>query len=166
MGAISDRMDGDLRLRGLSEVTRAEYRRCACQFVAHYMLRLDRSEAYLREILGAITARYGSQVTWNALRSQLSIDHPKTIADYCGLLVRMDVLAVVPALQEHSLSASPKKARKLHFTDPFIHHAVRMWLKQETRPLAPADVIDDPVRFAADVEASLVTHLARGYPTA
>ena len=36
MGAIRDRMDGDLRLRGLSEVTRAEYLRCAGQFVAHY----------------------------------------------------------------------------------------------------------------------------------
>ena len=29
-------MDGDLRLRGLSEVTRIEYLRCARQFVAHY----------------------------------------------------------------------------------------------------------------------------------
>jgi site-specific recombinase XerD len=29
-------MDGDLRLRGLSEVTRGEYLRCARQFVAHY----------------------------------------------------------------------------------------------------------------------------------
>jgi site-specific recombinase XerD len=29
-------MDGDLRLRGLSEVTRVEYMRCARQFVAHY----------------------------------------------------------------------------------------------------------------------------------
>ena len=31
-------MDGDLRLRALSEVTRAEYLRCAKQFVAHYRL--------------------------------------------------------------------------------------------------------------------------------
>lgn len=38
MGAIEDRMDGDLRLRALSEVTRAEYLRCAKQFVAHYRL--------------------------------------------------------------------------------------------------------------------------------
>jgi site-specific recombinase XerD len=36
MGEFQDRMDGDLRLRGLSEVTRAEYLRCARQFVAHY----------------------------------------------------------------------------------------------------------------------------------
>jgi site-specific recombinase XerD len=36
MGTIRDRMDGDLRLRALSEVTRCEYLRCAHQFVAHY----------------------------------------------------------------------------------------------------------------------------------
>lgn len=36
MGAIRDRMDGDLRLRGVSEVTRHEYLRCVRQFVAHY----------------------------------------------------------------------------------------------------------------------------------
>ena len=32
MGTIRDRMDGDLRLRGLSEVTRAEYLRCVGHF--------------------------------------------------------------------------------------------------------------------------------------
>jgi site-specific recombinase XerD len=36
MGQLRERMDGDLRLRGLSEVTRAEYLRCAAHFVAHY----------------------------------------------------------------------------------------------------------------------------------
>lgn len=36
MGTVRDRMEGDLRLRALSEVTRAEYLRCARQFVAHY----------------------------------------------------------------------------------------------------------------------------------
>jgi site-specific recombinase XerD len=36
MGQLRDRMDGDLRLRGLSAVTRAEYLRCAAHFVAHY----------------------------------------------------------------------------------------------------------------------------------
>ena len=36
MGELRDRMDGDLRLRGLAEVTRAEYLRCAAHFVAYY----------------------------------------------------------------------------------------------------------------------------------
>lgn len=36
MGQLRHRMDGDLRLRGLSEVTRAEYLRCATHFAAHH----------------------------------------------------------------------------------------------------------------------------------
>lgn len=41
MGAIQDRMDGDLRLRGLSEVTRTEYLRRIRHFVAYYRLSPD-----------------------------------------------------------------------------------------------------------------------------
>ena len=36
MGQLRDRMEGDLLLRGLAEVTRAEYLRCATQLAAHY----------------------------------------------------------------------------------------------------------------------------------
>jgi len=36
MGELRDRMEGDLLLRGLAEVTRAEYLRCARQLAAHY----------------------------------------------------------------------------------------------------------------------------------
>jgi integrase len=36
MGTIEDRLDGDLRLRGLSNVTRIEYRRRVAHFVAFY----------------------------------------------------------------------------------------------------------------------------------
>ena len=41
MGTIKDRMDGDLRLRGLAPVTRAEYLRCAKHFVAYYRISPD-----------------------------------------------------------------------------------------------------------------------------
>lgn len=36
MGALRDKMDGDLKLRGRSDSTRATYLRCARSFVAHY----------------------------------------------------------------------------------------------------------------------------------
>ena len=45
MGELQDRMDGDLRLRGLSEVTRAEYLRCAAHFVAYYRMSPDQMSA-------------------------------------------------------------------------------------------------------------------------
>lgn len=62
MGAIRDRMDGDLRLRGLSEVTRAEYLRCAKQFVAYFRTPPDRlgAEDVRRYFLYLIDERHFS----------------------------------------------------------------------------------------------------------
>ena len=91
------------------------------------VLKRGKQEHYLREILNAVVNRYGSQITWNALAQDLSIDHPKTIADYVALLESMDALFIQYALSENTLSAFPKKARKLIFTDPFIYHATKAW---------------------------------------
>jgi predicted AAA+ superfamily ATPase len=44
------------------------------------VLKRNKQEHYLLEILQAIVKRYGSQITWNALAHDLSIDHPKTVA--------------------------------------------------------------------------------------
>jgi predicted AAA+ superfamily ATPase len=73
---------------------------------------------FLREILAAIIKRYGSQITWNALAQDLSIDHPKTVSDYIALLESMDAVFVQSALLEDKLIAAPKKARKVMFNDP------------------------------------------------
>lgn len=118
-------------------------------------LRLNRSERYLREVLGAITDRYGSQLTWNALVGQLSIDHPKTIADYVGILERMDAVVVVPALVEHTRGPAPKKGRKVFFADPFVHRAVRSFLGRET--VEPGS----DVHLQRDLEAVVACHVAR-----
>lgn len=131
------------------------------------VLKRGKQEHYLREVLAAIVKRYGSQVTWNALAQDLSIDHPKTVADYVELLVSMDAAFVQAALLEDKLTAAPKKARKLMFADPFIFHAVRSWLdpcndpySQQVRPL-----ISDPDCVARLAEACAVTHYRRHFPT-
>jgi predicted AAA+ superfamily ATPase len=119
------------------------------------VLRLDRSERYLREVLGAITDRYSSQLTWNALAKDLSIDHPKTIGDYVGILERMDAVVVVPALAEHQHGPAPKKGRKVFFADPFIHRAVRAFLgRDEVAPGSDA-------HLQRDLESVLASHVAR-----
>jgi len=119
------------------------------------MLRLDRSERYLREILTGIDRRYGSQVSWNSLSKELSIDHPKTVSDYVGLLERMDGVIVVPAFAEHLAGPAPKKARKVFFADPFIHRAVLAWLG------APDAGLDSDLRLQRDLEATFSAHVRR-----
>jgi len=131
------------------------------------VLKRNKQEHYLLEILQAIVKRYGSQITWNALAHDLSIDHPKTIADYVALLVSMDATFVQAALLEDKLTASPKKAKKLMFADPFIFHAVNAWVnpcadafnEQLTPTLANADW------SAKLVEACVTTHYRRIFPT-
>ena len=96
------------------------------------MVKNGKQEAYLREALSAIVRRYTSQVTWNAWAQELSIDHPRTVADYVALLERMDALCVVAALMEDKLAPAPKKARKVVFSAPFILDAVRAWLDSQS----------------------------------
>jgi hypothetical protein len=131
------------------------------------VLKKGRQEHYLREILNAILRCYGSQVTWNALSHDLSMDHPKTVSDYVEMLASMDAVFIQPALLEDKLTAAPKKARKLMFTDPFIFHGVRAWLKPDDDPyrgqVIPA--LSNPEVAAGLVEACAVTHYRRYFPT-
>lgn len=131
------------------------------------VLKRGKQEHYLREILDAIIRRYGSQVTWNALARDLSIDHPKTVADYTALLESMDAVIIQAALLEGKLTAAPKKARKLMFSDPFIFHAVKAWLDPSKDPYRQQvlPLISDPDWAARLVEACVVAHYRRYFPT-
>ena len=131
------------------------------------VLKRGKQEHYLREILEAIIKRYGSQVTWNTLASDLSIDHPKTVADYVALLESMDAVFIQSAIIEDKLTAAPKKARKLMFADPFIFHAVNAWLSPGPDPYRRQVVpfVSDPNGSARLVEACVATHYRRYFPT-
>ena len=56
------------------------------------------------------------------------------MADYINLLVLIDAVFVQEVLMEDKLAASPKKARKVMFTDPLIFHAIKAWLQPEKDP--------------------------------
>ncbi len=131
------------------------------------VMKRGKQESYLREILTAIIKRYNSQVTWNALARELSIDHPKTVADYIELLENMDAVFVQSALLEDKLVAAPKKARKLMFCDPFIFHAIHAWVKPVGDPYNAQimPLIQDPEMVSRLVEAAVITHHRRFFPT-
>lgn len=131
------------------------------------VMKRGKQESYLREILTAIIKRYNSQVTWNALARDLSIDHPKTVADYIDVLVNMDAVFVQSALLEDKLVAAPKKARKLMFCDTFIFHAVHAWVNPAIDPYNSQilPLVHDPEWASRLVEAAVITHHRRFYPT-
>jgi len=129
-------------------------------------LKRGRRENSLQEILRAVVKSYGSQVTWNSLTREMSIDHPKTVADHVSLLESMDVVFVLHALIEDKLSAAPKKARKIFFCDPFIFHCARSWLwpcsdpyQDQTLPL-----LADARKTSLLVESCAASLYGRNYP--
>ena len=131
------------------------------------VLKRGKSETYLREILTALVKRYGSQLSWNAITDTVSIDHPSTVADYCHLLESMDALYIQAALLEDKLVSAPKKAKKLMFMDPFIYHATQYWINPLTDPYENQirAAVADPELSARLVEACVVTHYKRYFPT-
>lgn len=135
------------------------------QWIIGDILKCDKSENYLFEILRGIKETYNTQVSWNSLGKRLSIEHHKTVADYCYLLESAHVLHIQEALLEHKLTGAPKKNRKIYFRDPFIDHSVTNYLG----PKAPfANIKKSMVKneFAASyVEAVVVDHCKRCLPT-
>lgn len=111
------------------------------------MARRNKHRRFVDDVLGGILKRYGSQLTWNTLAADLSIQHHKTVFDYCDILQDMDVIRIHAAFQEHTRSAAPKKARKIYFTDPFIARAVAQALTM--KPPSPDNLIEGVVVGAA-----------------
>jgi predicted AAA+ superfamily ATPase len=131
------------------------------------VIKRNKKEAHLKEIISAIIKHYTKQVSWDNLTKEMSIGHTQTISDYMSLLSSMDAVFIQPALREDILGAAPKKRKKLMFCDPFIYHAMHSWLtptqnafKTQIKPL-----FNDPVHYSNLVEACVATHYNRFYPT-
>jgi predicted AAA+ superfamily ATPase len=131
------------------------------------ILKRQRQESYLREIISNIINSYNKQLSWNAIADHVSIDSPKTVADYCELLEMIDALFIQKAIMLDKLVGAPKKARKLTFTDPFIFHAMRYWLSSSASdPQITIDAdINNPLLCAELVEGVVSNHYRRYYPT-
>lgn len=131
------------------------------------MIKRDKREHYLQEIIQAIIKRYNTQVSWINLAQDLSIDHPQTVADYISSLESMDAVFVQHALMEDKLIAAPKKHKKVMFTDPFIFHALNWWINPSKDPFNEQilSTIQDSKRCSSLVESVTITHLKRMFPT-
>src|SRR3990167_6839472 len=131
------------------------------------IMKRDKREHYLKEIIEAIIKHYLKQVSWDNLTKELSIDHTQTIADYMGILESMDAVFVQAAIMEDKLKPAPKKRKKLMFCDPFIFHAMRAWIdpvkdayQQQILP-----ILADSKGCSDLIEACVVTHFRRFFPT-
>lgn len=92
----------------------------------------------LKGVLKMIYSTTGSQVTYSSLTNSLGEIVKETFIDYVSLLERMDIIFSLQAFDQNRLLGFPKKARKIHFFDPFIMDAIGRWLEEE-REVAPRE---------------------------
>jgi len=74
----------------------------------------------------------------------------------------MDALFIQEPLIEHKLTAAPKKAKRIFFSDPFIYHAICSWLQPNYNA---EDCFDNPSLLSSLVETVVINHSRRVYPT-
>ncbi len=137
------------------------------QWVVGDILKRGKDDELLMEIVSGLIRRAGSQITWNTLASDLDIGHHATVADYIALMARMDVLHVCEALREDKFRGAPKKAKKIHFLDPFIFHALHAWSLDHKDPdrLTLETLKEKEFLRNAVVEGALVSLAARSFKT-
>lgn len=131
------------------------------------ILKRNKSELFLREIINAIIKRMGSHYSWNSLVKDLSIDHPQTVIDYVSLLESMHVLIVQRALNENTLTGAPKKDKKIYFTDPFILHSLMVWLNYSDSPFEKIlkPFISNAEKVSILVESIIIDQSFRNAPS-
>ena len=99
-----------------------------------------------------------SQVTFSKLANQTGGITKDTFIDYCQLLERMDVILTLSAFDQNTLHGFPKKAKKIHFADPFIAAVVERWLVRER-------YVTTSLLESQKVESIVASHFQRRFPT-
>jgi predicted AAA+ superfamily ATPase len=144
----------DLHATGsLPEATRMTFE----QWIRGDFEKRGKKSRYLEEVLAVLYKTSTSQVTYSRLSEKTAGMSKDTFIDYCRMLERMDVTLTLEAFNPNSLQGFPKKARKIHFADPFIAGVVGAWLKRERH-------IDALLDESAGVESVVASNLGRVFP--
>lgn len=114
---------------GIREATYATFE----QWIIGDFIKRGKSEETLLLVLQTIYDVGVSQVTFSGLTQRSGTISKETFIDYCRLLERMDVVFFLEAFDQNKKRGFPKKAIKVHFTDPFIANVIEKWLVREQR---------------------------------
>lgn len=91
------------------------------------MMRWDKKEIFVRQLISRLTETLGSTVSWNALKNNTDIEGHATVADYVETLRSGFVLTVIYHLNLFRGSPDFTKNKKIYFLDPFFLHALSAW---------------------------------------
>lgn len=124
------------------------------QWIRGDFLKQRKKERYLFDLLSALLNIGISQISYSTLTQKIGSISKETCLDYCDLLKRMEVIFDLQAYDQNKKLGFPKKARKIHFVDPFIQRAIQHWLMRERYTTSDIDE-------SALVESVVASHCYR-----
>jgi len=121
------------------------------------VLRSGRNEGHLRDVVRAVAVSRGSPVTWHGLAERLAVGSKNTVSDYLEAMQACYLVAVLPQpVSLGSRISAPRKARKVHFRDPFLRHVFTAWSMGSADPWqTAATCLSDPHCTGALVESAV-----------
>ena len=122
-------------------------------------VRKGKDRRKLVDLLSALYKRMPSQLSFNKIAQESGSLSTDTVIDYIGHLERLGVLTVLQAFNQNTLSAFPKKAKKLHLIDPMLYGVIHHLLTKE-HLLSEKEVLDESHK----VESVVVSHFLDSYP--
>ncbi len=128
------------------------------QWIRGDVERRGKDAEVLKGVLKTMYETSGSQVTYSSLTNRLGQIVTETFINYVALLMRLDILFELQAFDQNTRLGFPRKARKIHFFDPFILDTIERWLARE-RILAPRDTA------SLKAESIVASHYFRCQPT-
>ncbi|MBI2184541.1 MAG: ATP-binding protein [Thaumarchaeota archaeon] len=89
--------------------------------------RWDGNEALMRQIVKRLLATQGSTISLRNLQEDTEISSHHTVSTYLDFLKDSFVVTLLYKLDQSKDVPSYREAKKIHFEDPFIFHALRAW---------------------------------------
>jgi predicted AAA+ superfamily ATPase len=125
-------------------------------------LRWNKKEVYLAQLINRLNDTLSTQVSWKTLQNNTDIGSPNTVSEYVDVLKASYVVNPLYVIDRSKGRPNYGKRKKIHFTDPFIFHALRGWVRQvpcfeeaqrfnesdEKNKLVESVICDHLIRFA------------------
>ncbi len=114
-------------------------------------LRAGKSENTMKEVVSYILETAPTPVSWHSIAKSTSLSSPNTAREYVETLEQL-MLAKVVHWADASGRPDYRKNKKVVFTDPFLYRVFSHYTRVQ---------VDEP----SIVEATVISHIARAYPT-
>ena len=122
---------------------------------------LSRSEASLKQLVGAAAQSTGSQTSWNAIAKAAALSGAGVASEYVHTLRDMFVLHVIYRYGDAAGAPMIKSDKKAYFCDPFMFHALRGWSRSSRAFEESLRYVGDETGMGRVVEAAACDCLAR-----